>query len=82
MTVCFHKEDKKFQKIFKCNMVKMGLVQVGLCCKMSPRKLVILLAIRRPPYKTAVAPNIYITTCYIQLCVSVISVIHIADPRL
>ncbi len=35
-----------------------------LCCKMSPRKLVILLAIRRPPYKTMVAPNIYITTCY------------------
>ena len=27
----------------------------------SPRKLVILSAIRRPPYKTTVAPNIYIT---------------------
>ncbi len=31
---------------------------------MSPRKLVVLSAIRRPPYKTTVAPNIYITTCY------------------
>ena len=35
-----------------------------LCCKMSLRKLVILSAICRPPYKTMVAPNIYITTCY------------------
>ena len=31
---------------------------------MSPRKLVILSAIRRPPYKATVAPNIYIMTCY------------------
>ena len=57
------KEDKKFRKIFKC-MAKVGLVRVGLCCKMSPRKLVISSAIRRPPYKTTVAENIYITTCY------------------
>ncbi len=45
-------------------MANVGLVQVGLCGKMSPRKLVILSAIRRPSYKAMVAPNIYITTCY------------------
>ena len=41
------------------------ILQVGLGCKMSPGKLVILSAIRRPPYKTTVAPNIYITACYV-----------------
>ncbi len=36
-------------------------------CKMSPPKLVIFSAIRRPAYKPTVVPNIYITTCYVLL---------------
>ncbi len=52
-----------------CRFTPIGLSQI-IRCKMSPRKLVILSAIRRPTYKTTVAPNIYITTCYVPILIT------------
>ena len=34
-------------------------------CQMSPSGFITLWTIRRPSYKSTVAPNIYITTCYV-----------------
>ena len=41
-----------------------GFKYIGRCCQMSPPGFIILWTIRRLSYKTTVAPNIYITTCY------------------
>ncbi len=46
---------------------KLAIVKVGLCCKMSPPKLISLLAICRPSYKTTVHGAIYLYNSLLRM---------------